>query len=508
MTARRTAALVASVLALACTKAMAVAAAAPITLAWEAEPRTVDTRYAIDANSQYLENLLNCSLIDFDADGRTVPDLAKSWTWVKPTALEMTLDPAAKFWDGTPVTAADAKATYDFFKRADLKTPSPRKGAFAKIKSIEAKGDKLTFELEEPDSTFISNLVVGVLPAKLAAQPEITDGANLVGCGPFKFKSQSPNGLELEANETYALGAVPKSKAVTIKFVKDEATRFAKLSKGEVDIVQNGVSRDKVTDLAKTNPSLAIMKRAGQQTTYLGFNMKDKIVGNAKVRQAIAHAIDREKIIKFALNGLAVPATTLITPSDPFFDKGLKAPAYDLAAAKKILDDAGFKEQGGKRFALSYKTTTDLTRIAIAKAIAADLKRVGIDVTVESLEWGRFKSDVETGKVQMWSLSWVGFKDPDIYRFAFATESFPPNGGNRGWYSNPGLDKLLTEARAATDLKTRAAAYEKVQKIVSDELPYVFLWHEEVFAIVNKSVEDFEVYADGRYGALTKAFKK
>ncbi len=500
--------LAAGLLALLSTQVASFGAASPITIAWEAEPRSLDARYAIDANSQYLENLLNCSLIDFDADGRTVPNLAKAWTWLKPTTLEMTLNGAAKFSDGTPVTAADAKATYDFFKRTDVKNPSPRKGAFAKIKSIEAKGDKLTFELEEPDSTFVSNLVVGVLPAKLAAKEMLTEADGLVGCGPFKFTAMGPNGLELEANEHYALGAVPRTKTVSIKFVKDEATRWAKLSKGEVDIVQNGISRDKVTTLTQTNPNLTVMKRAGQQTTYLGFNMKDKLVGNVKVRQAIAHAIDRDKIIKYALNGLAVPATTLITPADPFFDKSLAAPTFDLALAKKLLDEAGFKEAGGKRFALSYKTTTDLTRITIAKQIAADLKKIGVDVTVESLEWGRFKADVEAGKVQMWSLTWVGFKDPDIYRFAFGSESFPPNGGNRGWYSNPALDKLMSEARATVDPKVRAADYEKVQKIVSEELPYVFLWHEEVFAVVNKSVEGFEVYADGRYGALTKAFKK
>lgn len=492
----------------ACAPTLAAASADSITIAWEAEPRSLDSRYAMDANSQYLENLLNCALIDFDADGRTIPGLASKWSWVGPSTLEMTLNSAAKFSDGTAVTAADAKATYDFFKRTDVKNPSPRKGAFTKIKSIDAKGDKLRFELEEPDATFISNLVIGVLPAKLAAQDMLTDGAALIGCGPFKFKSINPNGLELEANPHYTLGAAPKTKTINIKFVKDEATRWAKLSKGEVDIVQNGISRDKVTTLAQSNPNLAVQKRAGQQTTYLGFNMKDKIVGNAKVRQAIAHAIDRDTIIRFALNGLAVPATTMITPADPFLDKNLKAPNYDTALAKKLLDEAGFKEVNGKRFALSYKTTTDLTRITIAKSIAANLKKVGIDVTVESLEWGRFKADAEAGKVQMWSLNWVGFKDPDIYRFAFATESFPPNGGNRGWYSNPALDQLLSQGRTATDVKVRTAAYEKVQKIVSEELPYVFLWHEEIFAVVNKSVEGFTVYADGRYGALTKAFKK
>ena len=494
------------------TRLVAAQASGPgIVLAWEAEPRTLDPRYAVDANSQYLENLMHCSLISYDQEGRTAPGLAKAWKWVTPTSIELTLN-AAKFSDGTAVTAKDVKATYDFFKRDGVKVPSPRKGAFVKIKSItaddQASGAKVVFNLEEPDSTFVSNLVVGVLPEKLAAKEMLNEQDGLIGCGPFKFASIGPSGLELAASPNYSLGAVPKTPTLSIKFVKDEATRFAKLAAGEVDIVQNGISRAQVETLTAKNPSLEVLKRAGQNTTYLGFNMKDKLVGNVKVRQAIAHAIDKAKIIKFVLNGLAVPASTMLPSSDPYFSKSANAPGYDPELSKKLLDEAGFPGKGGKsRFSLSYKTTTDLTRVAIAKAVANELKNVGIDVTVESLEWGRFKSDVEAGKVQMWSLAWVGFKDPDIYRFAFATESFPPNGGNRGWYSNPVLDKILADARTDVDPVKRRSAYDSVQKIVADELPYVFLWHEEVFAVVNKRVKDFEVYADGRYDALTRAFK-
>jgi peptide/nickel transport system substrate-binding protein len=237
--------------------------------------------------------------------------------------------------------------------------------------------------------------------------------------------------------------------------------------------------------------------------------MRDKIVGNPLVRQAIAHAIDKQKIIKYVLSGMAVPADTLLPESDPFHAKALNAPGYDPEAAKALLDQAGFKAgEGGKRLALSFKTTTDLTRVAVAKAIAAELKKIGVDVTVETLEWGRFKADVEGGRVQMWSLSWIGFKDPDIYRFAFASESFPPNGGNRGWYSNPNLDKLLADGKAETDQGKRAGIYAKAEQVIADDEPYVFLWHEEVFAVVNKSVEGFEVYADGRLSSLANAVKK
>lgn len=495
-------------------EANAVADGTAISIAFSEEVRTIDPRFAQDANSQYLENLLHCSLVDFDKDGRTIPDLAKSWAWKSPTSLEVTLRAETKFADGTPVTADDVKATYEYFKKDVPANPSPRKGAFAKVKGVTAAAkDKVIFELMEPDTTFVLNMVVGILPAKFAAKDQmLTDTDNPPGCGPFKLKSTSAAGYELEPNANYTLRAPPKAKGLTIKIVKDEMTRYAKLQAGEVDIVQNAINRDKLAEIAKKNPALTVLKRAGLNTTYLGFNMKDPIVGKPEVRQAIAHAIDRDKIIKYVLNGLAVPATTLITPTDPFLSKDVAAPKVDLEKAKALLDKAGFKDPDGAgkkpRFQLTYKTTTDQTRIAIAKAIGGELKKIGIDVTVESLEWGKFKADVEAGKVQMWSLSWVGFKDPDIYRFAFATESFPPNGGNRGWYSNPELDKLLTAARTENDAGKRKDLYAKAQTIVATDQPYVFLWHEEIFAVVNKNVADFELYADGRYAALQRAYKK
>ena len=482
----------------------------PVTIAWETPPRTIDPRFATDADSQYLENLTHCALISFDQDGSTIGDLAESWKWTGPKTLTVKLKTVAKFSDGTIVKAADVEATYGFLIAKDSKTPSPRAGAFSGVESVKASApDSLVFNLKDPDATFVSNLVVGILPAASASMEMIADANKMVGCGPFKIKATDTNGIDLEANKHYSLGNPPKAGQITIKIVRDESTRFSKLQNGEVDLVQNLINRDQLNNIAKTSPNLKVVRRPGLNTTYLGFNMRNPTLANPKVRQAIAHAIDRKVIITHALNGLAVPATTMLPASDPFTDKSIKQVSHDIALANKLLDEAGLKSpgKGQPRLKISYKTTNNITRVTIAKAIASQLKKVGIEVTVEPLEWGRFKADVEAGRVEMWSLSWVGFKDPDIYRFAFATESFPPNGGNRGWYTNPALDKLLAEARTVTDPAKRKSVYQEVQQIVATELPYVFLWHEEIFAVHNRNLQGFELYADGRYASLKQTFK-
>jgi ABC-type transport system substrate-binding protein len=180
----------------------------------------------------------------------------------------------------------------------------------------------------------------------------------------------------------------------------------------------------------------------------------------------------------------------------------------DIEKAKKILDGAGFPQKDKYRFKISYKTTTDSTRINIARAIASQLKKIGIKVIIEPMEWGRFKQDVENGRVQMWSLSWIGFKDPDIFRYAFASESFPPNGGNRGRYHNKALDKLVGKGILTQAFSERKKIYDQVQQIINDELPYIFLWHEKNFAVVQKSIQGFELYQDGRLFSLIKTSKQ
>lgn len=482
-----------------------------ITLAWETPPRTIDPRYAVDANTQYLENLLHCSLIDFDKNAQPFGDLAKEWSWTDNKTLRVTLKSEAIFADGSPVTSSDVKATYDFFLRKNTTPPSPRAGVFSNLAAIRTEGNgTVIFQLKEPDVTFATSLVVGILPEAFSKIDLIDEASGVKGCGPFMLETVDISSLILTRNPRYSLGEPAKIPRVRIKIVRDEATRYSKLLNGELDIVQNIIGRDKLEDIAKSVPALKILRRPAIATTYLGFNMKDKIVGNPKVRQAIARAIDRQSIIKHILKGLASPASTLLLPSDPFYDHSIAEPAFDRTAAQTLLDEAGFKPSNPKkpRFTLTYKTTTDRTRIAIAKAIAANLKDIGIEVEVRPLDWGKFKSDVEKGQVQMWSLAWVGVKDPDIFRFAFATNSFPPQGANRGYYSNSVFDQLVVAGRSTIETKKRYDIYSHVQKIIAEDLPYVFLWHEENFAVVSKRVEGFELYADGRFASLRLASKR
>ncbi|MBC7660345.1 MAG: ABC transporter substrate-binding protein [Chitinophagaceae bacterium] len=474
-----------------------------INIAFEDNVRSFDPRQSVDANSQYIEDLVHCSLMAFDTDGKAIPGaLEANPTWISPKVLEVQLRKDLKFSDGTTVRAEDVVATYNSLIH-DRKFP--RSSAFDGVERVEILGsaaNRIRFTLKKSDASFPTNLVVGILKESDVAAKSI-DPAALKGCGPYQIASTGINEIVLTPN-TFA-PSPGKLETVTIKIVRNEKTRYAKLRAGELDIVQNGISRDTLRTLERRNPNLKILKRPSLKTTYVGFNMKDTLVSNPAIREAISLAINRQEIINVILNGMAIPASTILPPNSAYFSEKLPKETYDPALAQALLDKAGFVKKGDFRFEVSLKTTTDVTRISVAKAIASQLKRVGIKVIVEPMEWGRFKLDIDQGRVQLWTLTWVGFKDPDIYRYAFATENFPPNGANRGWYSNPALDILLEQGREKNDFSERKKIYDQIQELVAHDRPYIFLWHEENFAVVTKALLDFDLYADGRYSSLQKS---
>lgn len=470
-------------------------------VAFDNAPRTLDSRFAIDANSQYLTNLIYCSLIEYTPDGGYQNQLAEKLEWRDEVSLYISLKDKVRFSDSSVLTAKDIKATFDFFLKNSGE--SPIEASFKNLKEIEVISPReLLFKLKQPEASFVvNNLGIGILPERLANSSQIKDFSNLISCGPYLLKSFSTQEIQMTKNTKYFLkSGTPKKNDLTIKIIKDEGTRFFKLQKGEIHLSQN-ISREKVKNI-KDYPKLEVLKRLGLNTAYLAFNMKDKVVGNLKVREAISYTIDREAILTHVLGGMGQLADSLLTPESEFYHKG-KERKRNLDQARKLLDEAGFKVEGDKpRLVLDYKTTTDTTRVTIAKAIVSQLSEIGIKVNLQTLEWGKFKKDVEEGKAQMWSLKWVGFKDPDIFYYAFDSSNIPPVGGNRGYYLNPSLDTILQAARTTINKEKRKNLYVKAQEILDHDLPYINLWHEEIFAIMNNSLTGYEVYADGRYQSL------
>jgi peptide/nickel transport system substrate-binding protein len=236
------------------------------------------------------------------------------------------------------------------------------------------------------------------------------------------------------------------------------------------------------------------------------------ILKHRKVRQAIAYAIDRDAIIRHLLKGLGTPASGVLSPLNWAYESAVDHWPYDPEKAKRLLDEAGFRDPDGDgplpRFRLSFKTTNIDLRKRIAEALKDQLQRVGIELEIRAYEWGTFYSDIKKGDFHLYSLAWVGVLDPDIYYQIFHSGSMPPAGDNRGRYSNTAVDDLLEKGRRSTDMIERKRIYSQIQKVLAADLPYIPLWWWKNVIVKKPSLQGFVPYPDGDLTTLKSVYFK
>ena len=467
----------------------------------EANPAQLDPRYATDANAVRIGHLIYNSLLRADEQLRLQPELAESWRRLDPQTFEFDLLPKAKFHDGRPLTAADVKYTFESI--LDPAMHSPKRTLLKQLRSIELAGShRLRFHLNSPHAPFVDHFTLGIVPqgSRAGNQPP-------PGSGPFMLdKFESGEKVTLRANPDSWQGK-PALAGLVFKIVPDAMVRALEFKQGAIDFMQNDLEPDMLPWL-KSIATAEVSAHQGTTFQYLGINLTHPILQHLKVRQALAHAIDRERIIRHLLKDGAVPANGLISPVSAAYDENVRAWPYDPAKAKQLLDEAGFGDPDGDgpltRFRLSYKTTNIDLRRRIAEALKEQLLQVGIDLEIRSYEWGTFFSDVKKGNFQLYSLAWVGIRDPDIQHQIFHSASVPPNGDNRGRYTNPEVDRLLDRGRIAMEPSERNRIYGEVQRLIAADLPYVPLWWQKNIIAKKTKVRGFVPYPDGDLISLKK----
>lgn len=453
-------------------------------------PLTLDPRFATDAASARINRLLYERLVDFDEAYRPVPDLAR-WKVITPTHYRFILraDRAA-FHDGSLMTAHDVKATYDAI--LNPATASPHRAIFDMIERVEVIDDTtIDFHLGKPDPLFPGRLVIGIMPARQIAA-DYPFNTKALGNGAFEFVAWPVEGV---------LQLRRRSDGQLFEFieVKNPTVMALKLMRGEIDMTQNDLPPELVRYLERQNTA-QVIRGAGSNFTYLGFNMQDPVTGNLKLRQAIAHAINRPAIIKYVLGDGARPASALLPPDLWAGNPDLPMLAYDPDRARRLVKAAGYV--GGQRPQIVYKTSSDPFRIRLATVIQQQLNEVGIDVDLRSYDWGTFYGDIKAGRFQMFSLSWIGIKTPDIFRYAFYSTSIPPEGANRGRFNDPVTDQLIDQTEALPTAGAQVPGYRKIQARLLEQLPYVPLWYEDHVYISRRGIEGYRIARDGNYDGL------
>jgi len=469
----------------------------------ESGPTNLDPRVGIDAQSERIDSLIFDDLLDRDEHLNVKPALAESWQIPDPLTYVFHIRHGVNFHDGRPLTSRDVKWTFDSLLQGKIRTT--RAAAYRYVDHVDAPDDStIVFHLKEPFSTLLWNLsdgAMGIVP--FGSLTEMT--SNPIGSGPFRFVSaETDKEVVLERNDAY-WGQKAHVERLRFTVVPDTTTRALELRKGSADIASNALTSDMVLALQK-EPNLEVEHAPGTVLSYLAFNLRDPILRDVRVRQAIAFAIDRRPMIEYLWRGLAQPAASILPPQSWAYNADV--PKYDFSPDKatKILDDAGYPAINGVRFHLTMKTSTEETTRLMVAVLQQQLHAVGIALDIRTFEFATFFADVTNGAYQLYSLRWIGGnEDPDIFEYAFHSDKFPPHGANRSYYVNPKLDALIDQGRAETDLARRKPIYAEIQSILATDLPYINLWFLDNVLVHSRRVRNLPLNPSGNYDFLKTA---
>jgi peptide/nickel transport system substrate-binding protein len=471
---------------------------------------------SVDAASERVRALMFNSLVKKDEKFDYVPELAsKIERSADGLTFTFTLRDGVSFHDGRAFTSADAKYTLDTVLASTFaKAASFFEGAGASrkayINAVEAPDPHtLAIHLSTQWTGLLSNLVaIAIIPSGSYESQK----THPLGTGPFKFKSydSSQQIVEMEANSSYWEGA-PHIPVLRVRVISDSNALQAELQSGRVDLapLPTSLSPDAIKALGQ-NPNLDVHQFDGSNLNLLTFNTKEAPLDNVKVRQAIAYAINRESMIKDLVLGQGKIAHSILPEESWAYSAG-QTYRYDPEMAKKLLDEAGFRDPDGAgpqmRFAkpLVYRISgSSASARQYAGVIQNYLKEVGIPASIETSELNVLFESLRRGQFQMAYGQWVGGnQDPIFYRDLFASSEIPTEtraARNRSRYSNPELDKILEEAVNTYDHSKTAPLYAKAQDIVSRDVPVFPLWYQANMVISKKSVGNIHINASGDWG--------
>jgi peptide/nickel transport system substrate-binding protein len=461
---------------------------------------------ASDSTSHEIAGLVFNGLIKYDKDVNVVGDLAESWEISKDgLVITFHLRKNVRWHDGKPFTAEDVLYTYQV--TVDPKTPTAYAGDFLKVKKAEVLDD-YTFRVtyDKPFAPALMSWSVGILPKHLLAGKEITTsplGRHPIGTGPYRFKEWvTGQKIVLVSNPDYFEGR-PYIDGTILRIIPDTATMFLELR-------ANGIDRMGLTPLQYTRQTESNVFKKNYNKfrylsfayTYMGYNLKNPLFADKRVRQAIAHAVNRDEIIEGVLLGLGKPSTGPYKPGTWAYNPNVRIYPYDPAKAKALLAEAGWKDMNGdgilkkdgRPFEFEIITNQgNEIRAKCAEIIQRRLAEIGIRVKIRVVEWAAFVNDfINKRKFDATILGWTIPLEPDLYDVWHSSKTGPQE-LNFVSYKNAEVDALIVKARETFDRAVRKRCYDRIQEILAEEQPYLFLYVPDALPIVHARFRGVEV---------------
>ncbi|MCP8936962.1 ABC transporter substrate-binding protein [Alsobacter sp. SYSU M60028] len=435
-------------------------------------------------------------LTAIDKDLRVQPGIAESWT-VAPDGKTYTfkLRSGATFHNGAPVEAADVVSSLKRVLSKDI--ASPLASRLAAVDTINAPdASTVELKLKEPAAPLLTSLAtLAIVPRGFEADKDSLQ-KQPVGTGPFKFKDWQPNGfIQLARHEGYWKKGAPKLEGVKFNIVPESATRQVGVSSGQYAMLPN---IDAATALQlKGKPNVKLAETLELAYSLVGMNVSRPPFDNAKVREALNTAINRDEIVAAALFGAGVPGGPLSPALKDWAVDVKEFPCYksDPAKAQELLKAAGVQTPVAvTMIVLPRQDIKD-----IAQVVQQQLNKAGFKVELKTPELGQFIQDWRNSNFDLFASTNAGSPDPDDYFY----RTFRTGGSTNVFkYSNPEVDTLLDRARATTDTAARKADYAKVQKTLACEGPIAHLTYGQLFTALRSNVQGFEIIANRSLSSL------
>lgn len=491
-------------------------------------PPKLDPHHATDTTSARVYMCMFDTLVTNSDDGQEiVPHLAESWS----------ASPDGKVWTfklrkgvhfhkateggkatangGREVTAEDWKWSFERM----ISDKSPRAYFIDMIdgyqemvdgKAKEWKGIKvvdkytLQFTLKEPFAPFISVLAyqaLSVVPKEDVLKHGKDFNFHPVGTGAFTFESwKQDQRVILKRNPNYwrkdaAGNQLPYLDGFEMVVIPESSIAWEELKKGNIDMMRDVPERQVAEARKLLGDNFLYAPQPG--IYYFGFNMRRApFKDNLKLRQAMNYAIDRERLNKLVMENLFFPATGVMPPSMPGFNKNLKGYTYNPEKAKQLLAEAGYKDG----LEVTMQVNQSSRNKSVAEAAQAQLAELGIKMKIQIVDWGVHLDMLDRGECDMYRMGWVvDYLDPDNFLYVNLSSHNPGSKGNYSFYSNPEVDKLLDEARVITDQKKRLEMYQKAEEIIVDDAPWMFLLYYGNWIATGKHVRNAVLPAFGDY---------
>lgn len=482
------------------------ASATDLTVGFTLDANTLDPANHRKRETETIIRNMYDGILTRDSNMKVVPQIAESMVQVSPTVYDFKIRKGIKFHDGSELTAEDVKFTIDRITKdggmGDGQT-SPRQSLMGPVASTEiVDGDTVRITLKEPWPILPAMLPFEEVVSKAWIEKVGNDGAATSenGTGPFKLAEwRKGDAIIMDRFDDYYGGSPdipPVGKAcvdrVIFKIIPESASRVAALLAGDVDII-NELPPFSVKQV-ENNPDTAVMKVNGTRSFFIAMNMQGEYFDDPKVREAAAHAIDKDLIIDRILGGNAQRIEGILSPDAFAASTDLHKYSYDPELSKKLLAEAGYPS--GIDITMDVEGAFKDTAEAVASLLskAGFHTKVAVGEGAQLADKWRTKGGKKTG--DMYFTSWGnGSLDPyDIFTPTHKTN----DRGNSAGYSNAEVDKLLDEAAVEVDPAKRAEMYHRAEVIVNKDLPYIYLWVPADIYGVSKRVKGWKPSADSR----------